>query len=219
MTSGIIQILVNNVAIQALARLNSAGTKYKVYPVRADQKEKAPYITVFKFFNDPITSSDKDEPSGLDYPKVRVACWSTTFRESELMAEAVRAALDYKSLTSVGYDLQKIWLVDDRDGFDPDPNGGGLYCHISDFGIELKRSPGSIYDYLSESGFVYWGGLWNWAAHSNNLPTVEVLSGKIWITEGDRGVPGDENFIPDGTLMTATVEGATAFNQFNFNLA
>lgn len=216
MTSGIIQILVNNAAVQALARLNQAGDKYKVYPVRADQKEKAPYITVWKSSNDPVTSTDKTEPSHLDYPQVTVSCYSTSFREGELMAEAVRNALDYKSLTSAGYDLQKIWLVNDRDGYDPEAN---LYVHQSVFSIELKRNPGSIYEYLQESGFTYWGGLWVWADHGNALPTEEILQGKIWVTSGDRGVPGDLNFIPDGTLMTATIDGANSFDEFNFNLA
>ncbi len=216
MISGIIQVLVNNAAIQALAKLNKAGDKYKVYPVRADQSEKAPYITVFQSSNDPVTSADKTEPSHLDYVKVTVTGWSLSYREAELMAEAIRAALDYKSLTSVGYDLQKIWLINDFDGYNPDTK---LYCHPMEFAIELKRNPGSIYDYLQEAGFTYWGGLWNWEIHENALPTQEILAGKIWITQGDRGVPGDENFIPDGTLMTATVDGASTFAQFNFNLA
>jgi hypothetical protein len=216
MISGVIQVLVKNAAVQAVAQLNRAGDKYKVYPIRADQGESVPYITVRLAQNDPVTNSDKEEPSHLDYARVNVTCFSTTYREVELMAEACRSALDYFSGTEVGYHLQKMYLVDEVDGFEPSTTA---YSHSQIYAVELKRNPGVIYNYLQEEGFTYWGGLWNWADNGNALPSVEVLAGKIWVTEDDRGEPGDENYYPAGTLMTATVDGASTFAQFNFNLA
>jgi hypothetical protein len=217
MTSAIIQLLVSNAGVQAVAGLNKAGTKYKVFAVVADQEEIVPYITVYKAQNNPEVSTSKDEISDLDYPRVVVSCFSTNFRESELMFEAVRIALDNKSAIQSGYILQRIWLVDDRDGWDKDAS---LFTHQATFAVEQKRAPSSIYEYLATNGFVLWGGLWNWGDHSNNLPSVgDVQAGKIWITEDDRGVPGDDNYYPAGTQMTATVDGVNTFDEFNFNLA
>lgn len=215
MTSAIIKVLVANAAVQAVAMLNNAGTKYKVYPVVADEKEKVPYITVRMAQNDPVTSSDKTEPSHLDYMRVNVTCWSRNYREVELMGEACRAALDYYSGTIVGYHLQKVWLVDEADGYDSEAN---LRHHSQVYAVELKRNPGVIYEYLREQGFTFWGGLWNWADNGNALPT-DVREGRIWVTEDDRGVPGDADYFPAGTLMTALVDGATTISDFNFNLA
>lgn len=217
MTSAIVQLLVANAGVQALVGLNKAATKYKVFTVVADQDEIAPYITVYKAQNNPESATSKDEISDLDYPKVIVRCVSTVFRESELMFEAVRMALDNVSAIQSGYILQRIWLADDRDDYD---SGANLFLHVAVFGVEQKRAPSSIYEYLATNGFVLWGGLWNWAANGNNLPSAgDVQAGKIWITEDDRGLPGDPNFYPAGTQMTATVDGATLFSQFNFNLA
>jgi hypothetical protein len=216
MTSAIIQLLVANAGVQALVGMNNANTKFKVYAVVADQGEVAPYVTVYKAQNNSESATSKDEISDLDYPRIVVSCFSTAFRESELMFEAVRIALDNVSAIQSGYILQRIWLVDDRNGWD---QGASLFTHQATFGVELKRAPSSIYEYLNTNGFVLWGGLWNWAANGNNLPSVDVLEGKIWITQGDRGIPGDLNYYPDGTQMTATIDGANAFDEFNFNLA
>jgi hypothetical protein len=136
MTSAIVQMLVANAGVQAVAELNKAGSKYKVFTVVADENEIAPYITVYKSGTDPVSALDKDQASDLDYPRITIACWSTTFRETELMFEAVRAALDNDSETIVGYNIQRVWLVDDSEQFDPKSK---LFVNISSFGVEHKR--------------------------------------------------------------------------------
>lgn len=136
MTSAIIQILVANAGVQSVVGLNKAGTKYKVYPVRADQDEIQPYITVFKGQNDPILATSKDEVSQLDYPRITISCWAIEFRDTELMFEAVRNALDNDSSTFGSYNIQRLWIVDDRDGWDPESK---LYVHVAVYGVEQKR--------------------------------------------------------------------------------
>lgn len=137
MTSGIIEILKENAGVQALVGENAAAGKYKVYPVVAPQGESIPYITVFKGLNDPLSSLTKDLESMLDYPRVTVTCWHKNFRPTEEMFEAVREALDNQGFTdAAGYDFERVWLIDDRDGFDPQSN---LYCHVAVFGVEQKR--------------------------------------------------------------------------------
>lgn len=138
MTSGIIEILIENAGVQAVVGLNQAGDKYKVYPVRSPQKEDTDFITVFKGQNDAVLSLTKDIVSQLDYPRVTIACWSKVFRRTELMFEAVRDCLDRNQFTTdAGYVFNSVWLVDDRDGFD---NESQLYCHIAVFAVEEVRT-------------------------------------------------------------------------------
>lgn len=135
MTSGIIEILIENAGVQTI--VGQSGFKYKVYPVVAPQRTEPPYITVFKGQNNAVLSLSKDIESQLDYPLVTVNCWSKNFRETELIHEAVRAALDNQGFTTdAGYVFNRVWLVDDRDGFDQEQN---FYVHVAVYGVEEKR--------------------------------------------------------------------------------
>lgn len=213
MTSGVIEILRESTEVQVLAGLNGLGTKYKIYPVVVPQGEKPPYITVYKPTNDPLTSVTKDLVSSLDYPRVQINCWAVNFRDTELMFEAVRSALDNQSsVTDAGYTFNRIWLADDREGFDPETN---LYSHTATFNIEQGRLEGGFYDMLTAANIVRWGGFWNWATNSNAFPG-NTKSGKLWITEDDTTISG--NFIPRGTIMIAKVDDANAYSEFSFNL-
>lgn len=138
MTSGIIEILIKDAGVQAIPNLQRAGDDtYKVFPVvnLSKENDSQPYIVVFKTGNSP--TQKKGVASELDYPVVQVNCYGKNFRQSETMFEAVRAALDNKqSTTDVGYEFSRIWLIDDRDGWD---NDAECYVHVSTFGCELKR--------------------------------------------------------------------------------
>lgn len=216
MTSGIIEILTENPGIQALVSRDVDNQKYCVFAVRAEQGNTINYITVFKAQNNALSSLTKDLPSELDYPRVVVTCWSKNFRVTELMFEAVRLALDNMSAqTDNGYNFSRIWLVDDRDGYDQEAQ---LFCHIATFGVEVERAAGDIWQSLIDNNFMTWGGYWVWADHSNNLPT-DVQAGRVWLTYDARGVPGDVNFIPPNTLMIATSDTASTFADFTFNIA
>lgn len=138
MTSGIIEILTENVAVQTLVGRNERDDKYKIFPVVAPQNTEPEYITVFKGSNNATLSLSKDFPSMLDYPQVTVNCWSKVFRNTELIFEAVRDALDNQGFTTdAGYTFNRIWLVDDRDGFDQEQ---GFYVHVAVFAVEEKRT-------------------------------------------------------------------------------
>jgi len=216
MTSGIIEILTENAGVQALVSRDQNDQKYCIFPVRAEQGNDINYITVFKASNDALSSLTKDLVSEIDYPKVVVTCWSKNFRVTELMFEAVRLALDNKSSqTDNGYNFSRIWLVDDRDGYD---NSANLFCHIATFGVEVQREAGEIWQSLIDNNFMTWGGYWTWADHGNALPT-DVMEGRVWLTVDARGVPGDMNYVPPDTLMIATTNNATQFSDFTFNLA
>lgn len=225
MISGIIEILIENAGVQAMVGKTPDDAKYKVYPVIAetvdaqDNKITNCYSVVFQSSAEVEVGLAKDEPSTLDYPRVTIASYHKNFRHTELMGEAIRSALEVgQVITDNGYDIERVWLIDQRDTFDPGP---GLFACIQTFGVEYKRSDGSAFAALSRNGYTHWGGMWNWAAHSNNLPGAgdNVIAGKTWLTEDDRGVPGDPNYYPAETLMVAKIDGASSFDEFSFNLA
>lgn len=136
MTSGIVEILIENTNVQDLVGRNVANTKWKVYPTVVPEKENAPFIVVTKMTTAPTLV--KDSQSLLDYPQYQVVCYSKVFHDTELMAEAVRLALDNQGFTTdVGAAFERVWLTDDRDGFDLLAD---LYAHISIYSAELKRA-------------------------------------------------------------------------------
>jgi hypothetical protein len=136
MTSGIIEILTDSVAVQALVGQNEAADKYKVYPFVAPQGEKGPYIVVAKTANSTV-SMGKEIESTLDYPTYDVLHYSKNFRTTEEMHEASRDALDNKTSVTAVCEFKKIWLVTDRDGFD---NSAQMYVHVSTYAAEQYRT-------------------------------------------------------------------------------
>lgn len=138
MTSGIIEILIENAGVQALTGIrNVRGDKYKVYPTVCPQGETQPYIIVSMVSNDGQTSLDKTDVSLLDYPQYNVLCYATNFRDTELMHAACRAALDnMESVTDAGAEFERIWMVNERDLFD---NQAQLYVKSTTYKAEVKR--------------------------------------------------------------------------------
>lgn len=135
MTSGIIEILTETAGVQALAGLASGGGKYKIYPYVAPQSEQQQYIIVAKVSND-TQSQGKDFPSTLDYPTYNVLCYHKNFRPTEIMHEAVRAALDNMAYTTETCQFRRIWLINDYDSFNQQLD---LYCHVAVYGAEQVR--------------------------------------------------------------------------------
>jgi hypothetical protein len=136
MTSGITEILTDSVAVQSLVGRNEAGDKWKVYPFKAPQTEKGPYMVVAKTSNS-AQSQGKEIESTLDYPTYDVLSYAKNFRTTELMSIAARAALDnVTSVTSV-CTFKRIWLVTDRDAFD---ESADMYVHVDTYAAEQYRT-------------------------------------------------------------------------------
>lgn len=135
MTSGIVEILTENAGVRALTGLNAAGGKYKIYPFVCPQPENMPYIVVSKVSND-TQSQGKEIISTLDYPTYHVLCYHKNFRPTEIMHEAVRAALDKQWFDTETCKFESVWLINDYDGFD---NRLELYCHVAVYGAEQRR--------------------------------------------------------------------------------
>jgi hypothetical protein len=137
MTSGIIEILIEDTGVRTEVGLNKAGEKYKVYPMVCPEGEEQPYVIVSMVSNDAQTSMDKTDASLLDYPQYNVICYAKNFRKTETIHAACRAALDDKeSVTDAGAEFERIWLANEKDGFD---NGAQLYAKIATYRAEVKR--------------------------------------------------------------------------------
>lgn len=134
MTSGIIQILIENTAVQTAVGMS--GTKYKVYPVVAPQATDQAFITVNKRSNDPMIM--KDCLSTLDTSEYEVKAWSKRgFRETETLHEVCRTALE--SVVAVITDactFRKVWMINDYDGFDETLD---MYCHVGVYSANVER--------------------------------------------------------------------------------
>jgi hypothetical protein len=135
MTSGIIEILTDSVAVQALVGQNEAADKFKIYPFKAPQTEKGPYVVVAKTSNS-TQSQGKEIESTLDYPSYDVLCYAKNFRTTEQLHEATRSAIDNMSSVTAVCEFKRIWLVTDRDAFD---ESAEMYVHVATYGAEQFR--------------------------------------------------------------------------------
>lgn len=117
MTSGIIEILVESSAVVDL--VGTTGTHVKVFPVQAPEKTRKPYIVVSEVALNP--SIAKGCAYDLDKPRYTVNVYSYNFRETELIQNACRAALDTGAgfSTDAGVDFDQIWMVDRQDLYMP----------------------------------------------------------------------------------------------------
>lgn len=138
MTSGIIQILIDNVQVQTAIGLGEDGEHYKVFPVTV-VKEQMPYVTVKKATNTPTLS--KDCFSTMDTSRYELRVWSTSFIETEEIHEVCRRALETGTLVETSVcDFRKIWLTDDFDAeVQNSSEQNQVYCHIGIFEASVPR--------------------------------------------------------------------------------
>lgn len=143
MTSGIIEILIENASVQSLVGMDSRG-QYKIYPTRAPEGVEVvdtPYIIVSEVSLNPTLS--KGCPSTLDYPRYNVLVYSTNFRETELIQEACRICLDSGNsfTTDAGADFNLIYMIDRQDLFQlAQGQDGGLFVKHGVYVAETTRT-------------------------------------------------------------------------------
>jgi len=144
MTSGIIEILIEDSNIIALVGLDHRG-QVKVYPTVAPEQSPgyavdAPYVIVTETSLNPTLG--KDCPSTLDFPRYDVLVYSTDFRETEQIQEACRVCLDNgQAWTTETADFDSIWMADRRDLFAPGSGQtGGMYVKVGTYAAAAKRT-------------------------------------------------------------------------------
>ena len=142
MTSGIIEILIEDANVQALIGQDSEG-HYKVYPTRAPATVEvtgAPYIVVSEASLTP--SLGKACPSTLDNIRYQVLVYSTDFLETEVIQEACRVCLDNgQSWSTDLVDFDSIWMVDRQDLWSPGTGqDNGMYVKLGVYEASAKRT-------------------------------------------------------------------------------
>lgn len=140
MTSGIIEILIENAAVQAAVGQDSQS-QYKVYPVAAPQNVSTPYVIVSEVSLNPTLG--KGCPSDLDFPRYNVLIYSTDFLETETIQEVCRVVLDSGNSfsTDAGADYGSIYMVDRQDLFQPGVGQeAGLFVKLGVYAAEVTRS-------------------------------------------------------------------------------
>jgi hypothetical protein len=139
MTSGIIEILIEDTDVQTLVGEDSHG-QYKVYPMVAPEGVTTPYVLVSEATLNPSLS--KGCPSTFDQPRYVVQVYSTDFRETELIQEACRNALDTGEgfTTDAGANFDSVYMVDRGDLFSPaQGQGPGLFVKQGIYEACLRR--------------------------------------------------------------------------------
>ena len=127
MTSGIIEILIENADVIEL--VGSDGAQVKIYPSSsAPQNVNYPYVTVSETALNPSLAKG----CAFDYAKPRydVLVFSRKFRQTELIQQAIRLALDTGEGfdTDAGVHFDQIWMIDRQDLFLPaQGEESGLY--------------------------------------------------------------------------------------------
>lgn len=138
MTSGIIEILIENATVQGLVGMDSLG-QYKIYPTIAPQGVSAPYVVVTEVSLNPALS--KGCPDFMDSPRYNVMVYSLDFRETELIQAACRACLDTGMgfTTDAGANFDSVYMVDRQDLFMPaQGEGPGLFVKVGVYAAEVR---------------------------------------------------------------------------------
>lgn len=140
MTSGLVEILIGNPNVQAIAGLEStkeAGI-YKIFPVLAPQNEIEPFITIRMLGNTPTFS--KDCFSTMDTPSYEVRCWAKRgLVMCEDVHEIVRRALETgTTVVTEACTFKKIWMTNEYDGYDEKSD---MLCHIGIYSANVSRLP------------------------------------------------------------------------------
>jgi len=124
MTEGIIDLLVNDTAVQTLVGRNAADTKYKVYPLATPQGERPPYITVQMTNRTAIPCKGGRPTAFIDQCNVNI--YTVNYQEGIALSRVCADAVDDEAYSGLDYSLPEIRVSDENEGW-IDVDGLGLY--------------------------------------------------------------------------------------------
>ena len=105
----IINLLENDVPVNAIV-------SKRIFPLRIPQSNSAYPVITFDRINTKPTDS-KDGASSLDTHRLILHFWGRSYSELKDLSTKVRTALDRKSGSLFGINVDSIIFVDDKDGF------------------------------------------------------------------------------------------------------
>jgi len=136
MIQSVIQVLIGNAGVQTVIGRNRGNTKYKIFPVYADEKEEPPFTVASITGNNP--NYCKDLPSRMDEVSFRLVTYSKEYYQMDTIDNALRFAIDGYKGTSADITLQGVRLVNQQD---LQVEGKDLMARASDYIAQVKRTP------------------------------------------------------------------------------
>lgn len=118
MIQGIIEIVVADAPLVSLVGMNVAGTKPKIYWIRAGDKEATPYIILALAGSQP--NQVKDITSTLDTDTFNAFIYADSPEETDAIEMAFRTAIEGRKITTTTVYFHRIWKIGGNDGFDKD---------------------------------------------------------------------------------------------------
>lgn len=110
----------------------------RVFPNVAKNGTEFPFIIYDVESESP--TQDKDGVSTLDEDFVMVSCYSKTYSEASDLAQKIRTALDRKTGTFGGIEIQSIQYNGYNDLFDDNTSDEGVYRKALDFKLRIINS-------------------------------------------------------------------------------
>lgn len=116
MIQGIIEILSADEPFKEMVGLNAARTKPKIYWVVCPATEKIPYVVLSIASNSP--NQNQDDVSSVDQVLFQAFTYTDDPEKADEIDVAMRWLIEGKKITTSTVYFQRIYAVNQQDGFD-----------------------------------------------------------------------------------------------------
>ena len=127
-------------AINSILRNTAGVSNYvgsRIFPQKIPFGETIPAITYFIIDSTP--NNTKNGVSTYDYIRCQITAFGTTYAQAQDLSTEVRAALDYKSQTVEGVQIDKCFFEDANDVYDDSFGDDGIHYVAMDFRFNINR--------------------------------------------------------------------------------
>ena len=127
-------------AIYYILRNTTGVSNYvsaRIFPQKVPYSETMPAITYFIIDTNP--NNTKNGVSTYDYIRCQITSFGTTYAQAQDLATEIRNALDYKSGTFEGVEIDKCFFEDANDVFDDKFGDDGIHYVAMDFRFNINR--------------------------------------------------------------------------------
>ena len=127
-------------AIYYILRNTAGVSNYvsaRIFPQKVPYSETMPAITYFIIDTNP--NNTKNGVSTYDYIRCQITSFGTTYAQAQDLATEIRNALDYKSGTFEGVEIDKCFFEDANDVFDDKFGDDGIHYVAMDFRFNINR--------------------------------------------------------------------------------
>ena len=109
----------------------------RIFPQKIPFGESMPAITYFII--DTTPNNTKNGVSTYDYVRCQITGFGTTYSQAQDLSMHIRGALDYKSGTFEGVEVDKCFFEDANDAYDDKFGDDGIHYVAMDFRFNINR--------------------------------------------------------------------------------